>query len=244
MTRAVRDAVRADDRLRDVWVEGEVGRVTVSLGRPRATSRSRTSAASSRASGSATTGVRSPFEPRTGPAGGGPRPDRRLRASRASTSSTSSPLQPAGFGDLALRFEAAQGAPAAEGLFDAARKRPLPVRPPVDRPSPRAPTGAVWHDIRNVLARRWPLARVVLVACQVQGEPAPGEHRGGPRPDRALRRPVRGAGRAARGAGRSRSWPAAAARSRTSGRSTTSASSGRSSPTRCPSCAASATRPT
>ena len=30
VTRAVRDAVRADERLRDVWVEGEVGRVTVS----------------------------------------------------------------------------------------------------------------------------------------------------------------------------------------------------------------------
>jgi hypothetical protein len=30
VARAVRDAVRADERLRDVWVEGEVGRVTVS----------------------------------------------------------------------------------------------------------------------------------------------------------------------------------------------------------------------
>ena len=40
-------------------------------------------------------------------------------------------LQPAGFGDLALRFEALKARLAAEGLFDAARKRPLPVRPPV-----------------------------------------------------------------------------------------------------------------
>ena len=36
-----------------------------------------------------------------------------------------------------------------------------------------SPTGAVWRDVCNVLARRWPLARVVLVACQVQGEGAP-----------------------------------------------------------------------
>jgi exodeoxyribonuclease VII large subunit len=34
-------------------------------------------------------------------------------------------------------------------------------------------TGAVWHDIRDVLARRWPLARVVLSQCQVQGAGAP-----------------------------------------------------------------------
>jgi exodeoxyribonuclease VII large subunit len=31
----------------------------------------------------------------------------------------------------------------------------------------------VWRDICHVLARRWPLARVLLVACHVQGEPAP-----------------------------------------------------------------------
>jgi exodeoxyribonuclease VII large subunit len=31
----------------------------------------------------------------------------------------------------------------------------------------------VWHDICQVLARRWPLARIVLSACQVQGDAAP-----------------------------------------------------------------------
>ena len=36
-----------------------------------------------------------------------------------------------------------------------------------------SPTGAVWRDICHVLARRWPLTRVVLVAAQVQGEAAP-----------------------------------------------------------------------
>ena len=36
-----------------------------------------------------------------------------------------------------------------------------------------SPTGAVWRDVCNVLARRWPLSRVVLVACKVQGEAAP-----------------------------------------------------------------------
>jgi exodeoxyribonuclease VII large subunit len=36
-----------------------------------------------------------------------------------------------------------------------------------------SPTGAVWRDVCNVLARRWPLVRVVLVACRVQGDQAP-----------------------------------------------------------------------
>jgi exodeoxyribonuclease VII large subunit len=31
----------------------------------------------------------------------------------------------------------------------------------------------VWRDVCNVIARRWPMARVVLVACQVQGDGAP-----------------------------------------------------------------------
>ena len=36
-----------------------------------------------------------------------------------------------------------------------------------------SPTGAVWKDIATVLARRWPLVRVVLVGAQVQGADAP-----------------------------------------------------------------------
>ena len=80
-------------------------------------------------------------------------------------------IQPAGFGDLALRFEALKARLAAEGLFDTARKRPLPDRPAVIGVATSA-TGAVWHDICQVVARRWPLARLVLSPCQVQGEGA------------------------------------------------------------------------
>ena len=36
-----------------------------------------------------------------------------------------------------------------------------------------SPTGAVWHDIRNVLTRRWPMTRVLMVPCLVQGDTAP-----------------------------------------------------------------------
>ena len=81
-------------------------------------------------------------------------------------------LQPSGFGNLAVRFEQLKAALAAEGLFDAARKRPLPPRPRTIAVV-TSPTGAVWRDVCTVLARRWPMARVVLVACQVQGDGAP-----------------------------------------------------------------------
>ena len=36
-----------------------------------------------------------------------------------------------------------------------------------------SPSGAVWRDVSHVLARRWPLVQVVLVAAQVQGAGAP-----------------------------------------------------------------------
>ena len=81
-------------------------------------------------------------------------------------------IQPAGFGDLSLRFEALKAKLTQEGLFDSARKRPLPQRP-AEIAVITSPTGVVWRDIGHVLARRWPLTRVVLVACQVQGEEAP-----------------------------------------------------------------------
>ena len=81
-------------------------------------------------------------------------------------------IQPAGLGDLALRFEALKARLAAEGLFDTARKRPLPSRPRTIAVV-TSPSGAVWRDISHVLARRWPLVQVVLVAAQVQGDGAP-----------------------------------------------------------------------
>src|SRR5262249_35022022 len=81
-------------------------------------------------------------------------------------------LQPAGFGDLTLRFEALKARLAQEGLFDTARKRPLRVGPAVVAVV-TSPTGAVWHDIAHVMTRRWPLTRVLLSPCLVQGDPAP-----------------------------------------------------------------------
>jgi exodeoxyribonuclease VII large subunit len=153
-----------------VWVEGEVGRVTVSsAGHAYFTlkdERSQLQCVWFRDDRLA-----SPYEPRTGL--------RVVANGRVDVFDANgvyqlyvSAVQPAGFGDLALRFEALKAQLGAEGLFDAARKRPLPDRPAVIAVV-TSETGAVWHDIRTVLARRWPLARVVLSQCQVQGTGAP-----------------------------------------------------------------------
>ena len=78
-------------------------------------------------------------------------------------------VAPQGLGELALELERLKQKLAAEGLF--ARKRPLPVFPQVIGVV-TSPTGAVFHDICNVLARRYPLARLVLSPAAVQGKGA------------------------------------------------------------------------
>lgn len=170
VARALRDNIRSDDGLRDLWVEGEVGRVTVSTaGHAYFTlkdARSQLQCVWFRDER-----IRSAFQPQTGLqvlAHG--RMD--LFEPQGALQLYVESLQPAGLGNLAVQFEQTKARLAAEGLFDPARKRPLPVRPHTIAVV-TSPTGAVWHDICQVLARRWPMARVVLVACQVQGESAP-----------------------------------------------------------------------
>jgi exodeoxyribonuclease VII large subunit len=80
-------------------------------------------------------------------------------------------VQPAGVGARQAEFERLKEKLAAEGLFDEARKRPLPAFP-MRIGVVTSPTGAVFHDICNVLSRRWPLAGVVLAPTPVQGAEA------------------------------------------------------------------------
>ena len=170
VSRAIRDRVRSDDGLRDLWIEGEIGRVTVSSA-GHAYFTLKDARAQIQCVWFRDDRVRSPFQPQTGlqvVAHG--RMD--LFEPQGALQLYVESLQPSGFGNLAVRFEQLKARLAEEGLFDAARKRPLPSRPRTIAVV-TSPTGAVWRDVCNVIARRWPMARVVLVACQVQGEGAP-----------------------------------------------------------------------
>jgi exodeoxyribonuclease VII large subunit len=83
-------------------------------------------------------------------------------------------VRPEGVGILAAKFEQLRLRLEAEGLFDPARKRPLP-RFPRRIGLVTSPTGAALKDIQNVLARRWPLATVLLSPALVQGDQAAGQ---------------------------------------------------------------------
>jgi exodeoxyribonuclease VII large subunit len=80
-------------------------------------------------------------------------------------------VQPKGVGALELALRKLREKLAAEGLFDPARKRPLP-------PFPRrlafvtSPTGAAVRDFLEVLRRRWRGVDVLVIPARVQGEGA------------------------------------------------------------------------
>ena len=77
-------------------------------------------------------------------------------------------MEPRGLGALQLAFEQLKARLGAEGLFAAGRKRPLP-RFPRAVGIVTALGGAVIHDMRTVLRRRWPACRIVVRPVRVQG---------------------------------------------------------------------------
>src|SRR5690606_24489875 len=79
-------------------------------------------------------------------------------------------MEPAGIGALMALLEERKKKLAAEGLFDPARKRPLPYLPQVIGVV-TSPTGAVIRDILHRLPDRFP-TRVLLWPGLVQGETA------------------------------------------------------------------------
>jgi len=166
VNRLVRETVRRQPRLDPVWVEGEIGNVSSSAaGHLYFTLKDER--AQLRCVVFRQERLALPLEPRTG-----------LRVvaqgridvfeQQGAYQLYVETLQPAGVGDLAQRYEALKARLESEGLFDSSRKRPVP-------PWPRtigvvtSLSGAVLHDIRRVIGRRWPLARILVSACQVQG---------------------------------------------------------------------------
>ena len=81
-------------------------------------------------------------------------------------------IRPAGEGQLYAEFMRLKALLEAEGLFDPARKRALPQFPKTIGIVTSA-TGAALRDMIHVLRRRLPLAEVVLAASPVQGVDAP-----------------------------------------------------------------------
>ena len=80
-------------------------------------------------------------------------------------------MRPAGLGALYEAFERLKRKLAGEGLFDAARKRPLPLLPS-QIGIVTSPQAAALHDVLSTLARRMPGIPVVLYPAPVQGEGA------------------------------------------------------------------------
>jgi len=77
----------------------------------------------------------------------------------------------AGEGELQKAFEELKRKLEKEGLFDSARKRPLP-RFPERIGLVTSGTGAALHDMQNIAARRWPLTQLILKPVRVQGKGA------------------------------------------------------------------------
>jgi exodeoxyribonuclease VII large subunit len=80
-------------------------------------------------------------------------------------------VEPQGIGALHRALEERKAKLAAEGLFDEARKRPLPFLPRAVGVA-TASTGAAVRDVLQVLAQRFAARRVVVRPCRVQGDGA------------------------------------------------------------------------
>jgi exodeoxyribonuclease VII large subunit len=94
-----------------------------------------------------------------------------LYAARGQFQIQVSAARPIGAGALALAFEQLKKKLAAEGLFDEARKRPLPFLPR-HIGIVTSPQGAAIRDILNILRRRHPDLGITIYPARVQGDTA------------------------------------------------------------------------
>lgn len=83
-------------------------------------------------------------------------------------------LEPKGAGALQIAFEQLKAKLESEGLFDSARKKPIPALPRCIG-IVTSPQAAALRDILNILRRRHHSANLLIYPAQVQGEAAAGE---------------------------------------------------------------------
>lgn len=83
-------------------------------------------------------------------------------------------MRRSGQGELYIRFERLKAKLAAEGLFDPARKKPIPAFPRILGIA-TSETGAAVRDMIRVARRRNPEIGILLAPCAVQGPGAAGE---------------------------------------------------------------------
>src|SRR5690554_1491411 len=170
ITMYIRDLIDQDPRLGDVWVEGEVSNFTrASSGHLYFTLKD--DAAELRCVMWRSQAAWLGFDPQHGDAvlAHG---QITVYEQRGQYQLQCDALQPAGLGALNLEFERLKAHLQAEGLFDEARKRPLPVFPR-RLGVVTSPTTAAFQDVLNVIRRRFPLLPIVLSPTLVQGKEAP-----------------------------------------------------------------------
>src|SRR4029077_19416883 len=83
-------------------------------------------------------------------------------------------VEPKGAGALQIAFKQLKAKLAAEGLFEASRKKPIPALPSVIG-IVTSPQAAALRDILHILQRRHDQANVLIFPAQVQGEAAAAE---------------------------------------------------------------------
>lgn len=159
-------------RLGEVWVEGQVAQISRRAGAPTAFLVLRDPAADMSLAVSCR---RDLLDTLPSPLVQGARIVVRARAdfyaARGTLSLRATEIRAIGVGELLARIERLRQLLAAEGLFDPARKRPLPFLPGVvglitGRGS------AAEHDVVENARRRWPAVKFKTHACAVQGPTA------------------------------------------------------------------------
>ena len=165
VTAYLRDKLESDYFLNDVWVQGEVANIArpgsgncyYTLRDARASIRCAMFAGKSFGAELLTDGAAVIAHGRIG-----------VYEQRGEVQLVVDQVRPEGMGEQELKLAELKLRLEKEGLFDASRKRRVPQFP--GRVGVvTSPSGSVWHDIRTVVERRYPLTELVLAPAAVQG---------------------------------------------------------------------------